>query len=499
MNVPHRILDPGSGLSMTARDCGGMLSRFRLELVMLAPILMVATMAALLPPDGNERAEWMQFIGRFHPLMVHFPIALFLLVPILEIGGRRPRFAYLRLSVRFVLALACLAATTAAILGWCLGRAGGYSGTLITQHMWGGISLAIVCWLCWLLRMHLPESGAIYTVVLALGAGLVAWTGYRGGQLSLGPNHLTEHMPNRLRTLFGVEDKSEASNSRTGPNTFYGARIQPILNAHCINCHGSNKQKGKLRLDSYRALMRGGKDGPVIKIGDIQTSDLFRRITLPASHDDFMPKGKQPLTADQRKTIELWIGAGASNTVAVDAIKDAPEASAVSAEVKFQQIDAAAVAKLRSAIAPAVTELQKHFPNILDYDSRGSADLRLNASILGNRFGDRDLEAFAPVAQHIVVADLSRTAVTDHSAAAIAAMKQLRVLRLTGTHLTDATVLRLNSLNQLESLNVYGTPVTPAVLPTIAGLPKLSHFYAGQTGIQPGKSMPDGLVGKVVF
>jgi hypothetical protein len=54
-------------------------------------------------------------------------------------------------------------------------------------------------------------------------------------------------------------------------------------------------------------------------------------------------------------------------------------------------------------------------------------------------------------------------------------------------------------LNQLESLDVYGTPITPAVLPTIAKLPKLSHFYAGQTGIQPGKSIPQVLASKIVF
>ena len=113
--------------------------------------------------------------------------------------------------------------------------------------------------------------------------------------------------------------------------------------------------------------------------------------------------------------------------------------------------------------------------------------------------GDRDLEAFAPIAEHIIVADLSRTVVSDHSADAIAAMKRLRVLRLMNTHLTDATLLRLDNLNQLESLNVYGTAITPAVLPTIAKLPKLSHFYAGQTGILPGKSVPENLVGKLVF
>ena len=483
---------------MTAENREGILSRFRLEFAMLVPILVVATLGAFLPPDGNERANWVQFIGRFHPLVVHFPIALFLVVPILEIVGRSACFAHLRLSVKFVLWLAMLGAATAAILGWCLARSGGYSGRLITQHMWGGVVLSSVCWACWLLRTRLREFGVTYAIALALGVGLVAWTGYRGGQLSLGANHLTEHMPNGLRNLLGLEPNRAAS-ANADPNTFYGARIQPIFTARCIACHGDDKQKGKLRLDSYRALMRGGKDGPVIQTGNTRGSDLFRRISLPASHDDFMPKGKQPLTADQVKMIELWIGAGASDKLAVDAIKNVPSGSAVSAEVKFEEVDPTAVAKARSAIAPAVSQLQKQFPNILDYDSRSSADLRLNASILGSKFGDQDLEAFGPVAERIIVADLSRTAVTDHSADVIAAMKQLRVLRLMDTRLTDATLLRLETLNQLESLDVYGAPITSAVLPAIAKFPKLSHFYAGQTGIQPGKSVPESLVGKLVF
>lgn len=498
MNVPTQSSDQNSGPSITAPNRESFLSQFRFGFVMLVPILIVATLVAFFPPDGNERADWLQFIGRFHPLLIHFPIALFLLVPILEIVGRSTRFSHLRLSVSFVLALATLGATASAILGWCLGRSGGYSGRLITQHMWGGISLSIVCWVCWLLRTRLRELAVTYEIVLAVGVGLVAWTGYRGGQLSLGPHHLTEHMPNGLRNLLGVEDDRAAGPS-ADPNTFYGARIQPIFMARCISCHGAGKHKGNLRLDSYEALMQGGKDGLVIHSGNIQTSDLFRRITLPTSHDDFMPKGKPPLSADQVKEIELWIAAGASATLAVDAIKNTPSGSAAPAEVTFDEVDPAAVARLRSVIAPVVSQLQRQFSNILDYDSRGSADLRLNASNLGSNFGDRDLEAFLPVADEIIVADLSRTSITDHSAASVAAMKRLRVLRLMDTRVTDAALLQLDTLNQLESLNVYGTAVTAAVLPTIAKLPKLSHFYVGQTGIVPGKSVPESLVGKLVF
>jgi len=475
------------------------LREFRVGLGLLLPILILTALLAFLPPDGIERSDWMQFIGRFHPLAVHLPIALVLLVPILELVGRSSRLSYLRLSAGFVLGLATFAATTAAILGWCLGRSGGYSGPLVTQHMWGGILLTFTCWLCWVLRTRLGYPVPMFGIALAIAVVLVAWTGYRGGQLALGADHLTEHMPARLRHALGMQDRLAAS--KVDPNTFYGARVHPIFASRCVNCHGPDKHKANLRLDSYQGVMRGGKDGPVVQAGNAPGSDLFRRITLPANHDDFMPKGKKPLSSVEAKLVELWIVAGASDTLAKDAIKDAPADSGTPAvaEVTFEEIDPAAVTKGRSAIAPAVAQLQKRFPNILDYESRGSADLRLNASILGARFSDNDLADFATVAEHITVADFSRTGITDRSASTIAAMKRLRVLRLMNTGITDATLLRLGQLDQLESLNLFGTPVTSASLPAVSRLPRLAHLYVGQTSIPQGSPAPQALAGKLVF
>lgn len=473
----------------------------RLVLSVLPLILILFVLVIFLPPDGNERAELAQFIGRFHPLAVHFPIALILLVPILEQAGRSSRFSYLRLTAGFVLGLATLSATLAGILGWILARNGGYSGTLVTQHMWGGTSLAAVCWLCWLLYARSSERRwkLVYAIALATGMGLVAWTGYRGGQLSLGEDHLTEYMPSTLHNWLGLSPSSELSTAI--PNTFYSERIDPIFAASCITCHGPSKHKANLRLDSYPLLMRGGKDGAVVRAGNVQGSDLYRRITLPSGHDDFMPKGnKRPLSPNQIKLIELWIGAGASNMLSVDAIKGAaPASGSAPAEVVFEEVDAASVTRLRATVAPAVAELQKRFPNILDYESRASANLYLNASILGPKFGDSDLAALAPVAGSITVADFSRTTITDRSVSAIAAMKRLRTLRLTGTGISDATVQGLGALDQLESLNVFGTRITPAAFPAIAKLPKLAHVYVGQTAIPAGISVPKDLMGKLVF
>ena len=464
------------------------------------PFILIAFLLLIfLPPDGAEGAEWLQFIGRFHPLAVHFPIALFLLVPILELAGLNGRFSYLRSTAEFVLGVATIGATVAILLGWCLARSGGYSGPLIQQHMWGGIAVAAIVWLCWLLRASGYGSTFVYVVALVCGGILVAWTGYRGGQLSLGEQHLTEHMPVGLRRVLGISSPTVAG---ADPHTFYGARVQPILTARCVTCHGATKHKADLRVDNYESLMHGGKDGLVVHAGNAQGSDLLRRITLSPDHDDFMPKeSKRPLSPDEVKVIQLWIVAGASATMAADEIKDVPNSAASTppAEVTFEDVDLAAAAKLRGSIAAPVEQLQKRFPNILEYESRGSADLRLNASILGTKFGDDDIAAFAPVAEHITIADFSRTSITDHSVTAIVAMKHLRVLRLMNTAIGDSTVEGLNSLEQLESLSVFGTRVTSASLPRLQKLPRLMHLYAGQTAISTDKSIPAPLATKIVF
>jgi uncharacterized membrane protein len=470
-------------------------------------LVMLLGLVLLAPPDGNERAELLQFIGRFHPLSVHLPIAILLLVPIFELAGRSRYFPYLLPSVNFLLALAVCGAVMAAILGWCLARGGGSTGPLVIQHMWGGLSVAAVEWLCWVLRFRSErgESKRLYAAMLVASVGLVSFTGYRGGQLSQGENHLTEYMPASLRTLFGLRGPSEGASSSPngGTATFFGARIQPIFGTHCVNCHGQNKHKANLRLDTYDAVMKGGKHGAVIKAGEPLRSELIHRVTLPPSDDDFMPADhKRPLSAGDVKLIEIWITAGASGTKAADDIKDVP-LSATSeqavAEVNFEEIDPQAVARQRASAAAVISELQQRFPNILDYQSRASAELVLNASLMGAKFGDAELAAFSRVSERIVVADFSSTAITDRSAGFLATMKHVRSLRLMHTKVTDATVKAFGSLEQLESLNLFDTSVTPAAMPAIAALPRLRHVYVSGTKISAGTSLPDALKQKIVF
>jgi uncharacterized membrane protein len=463
----------------------------------------VLVLVVFFPPDGTERSQSAQFIGRFHLLVIHFPIALILLVPVLEIAGRSRRFPDLRSVIALVMGLAAFSASFAAILGWCLARSGGYSGKLVTQHMWAGICVAAITWLAWVL--HLLDNGepkGFYVVALAMMVSLVSFTGYRGGQLSQGEDHMTEYMPGSLRAVLGKPNAVKVASKRTSADqaTFYMTYIQPIFTAHCVECHGPDKQKAKLRLDSYEELMHGASCGHVIRAGNPQGSELFDRVTLPSDDDDFMPAGKKrPLSSSEVKLVELWISAGASATMSANGIKNLPKLETAVAEVSFHEIDISAVTRERAALASAVSQLQRRFPNLLDYESRSSADLVIDASLWGLRFGDSELSEFASVRERIVAADLSNTAITDRSAGSIAAMKHLRKLSLMNDQVTDTTVQTLASLSELESLNLFHTSVSVDALEAISGLPRLRKVYVHGTKIYAEASIPELLKHKISF
>ena len=86
--------------------------------------------------------------------------------------------------------------------------------------------------------------------------------------------------------------------------------IQPIFARHCFECHGPQKQKGKLRLADRSSKLREG-DGAVIVPGNVEKSELYRRVTLPKGHDDIMPNRGEPLSGGEKGLIREWITQGA--------------------------------------------------------------------------------------------------------------------------------------------------------------------------------------------
>ena len=93
----------------------------------------------------------------------------------------------------------------------------------------------------------------------------------------------------------------------------YDKDIKPIFEKACFKCHGPEKQKAKLRLDSLAATLKGGDDGKVIEAGDSAKSILVHNVAHIGEEDYWMPppdKG-DPLTKEQISLIRAWIDQGA--------------------------------------------------------------------------------------------------------------------------------------------------------------------------------------------
>ena len=90
------------------------------------------------------------------------------------------------------------------------------------------------------------------------------------------------------------------------PVTFE-ADVRPILKAHCFRCHGEDSSaKGGLDVRLRKLLLKGGKHGPAIALGQAEKSLLYKKI-----RDGKMPKEQAKLPAEEIETIRQWIEQGA--------------------------------------------------------------------------------------------------------------------------------------------------------------------------------------------
>ncbi len=92
----------------------------------------------------------------------------------------------------------------------------------------------------------------------------------------------------------------------------YAKDIKPIFEKTCFKCHGPEKQKGKLRLDSLEAALKGGENGADVLPGKSEKSTLVHNVARLDEDSAMPPEGKaDPLTKEQVALIRAWIDQGA--------------------------------------------------------------------------------------------------------------------------------------------------------------------------------------------
>lgn len=245
----------------------------------------------------------------------------------------------------------------------------------------------------------------------------------------------------------------------------FGREVWPILERRCVGCHGPEKQKAKLRLDSPAAIREGANGEPILRPGHARTSALHQRVTLPADHVDVMPPdGHGPaLTPAEQALLGRWIDAGADFGIWKGTVAGAGGSTSA--------IDAAALARLRAAGAMTAPL------------HRGSDLLLVDFGPAALRTTDEHLALLPPLAAHVAWLDLSGAEITDAGLERLRGLPRLERLHLDGTRVGDAGLRLLRDLPSLAFLNLHGTRATDRGLAALAALPALREVVVAGTSV----------------
>ncbi|MED5323160.1 MAG: c-type cytochrome domain-containing protein, partial [Planctomycetota bacterium] len=431
----------------------------------------------------------LQTVGRSHPLLVHFPVALLVVAAASELGGLWRRSPEVGAMARGLVWFALPATFAAAFAGWTMSERDPVSRAMASTlewHRWTGVGVLALTVLCVLLRQKTSAfRGALFCGAIGVGV-----TGHLGGTMSWGEGYLLEPIQSwraaNTRTepapesVIRLENGSERPVSAApgvllgGPSSIdepeetkprlkdleedstptkieFVKDIQPILQTYCVECHGPRKKKGGLRLDPIDAAFPvGDEDFWTMLPGDGESSLLVQRMLLPRDDDEAMPPKGDAVPADEIQKVITWINEGAHGpglehikrvaTKAADERRLDPLGVLEPTEAEQALIDGA-VAALRDRGAVVQAVAQRHY------------GLEVNLSLLRPAANDEHLELLRGLEPVLVRLDLSRTAVTDEGFAQLAGFPELRDLRLGGTQLCDISRV-LQGSPKLERLNL---------------------------------------------
>jgi uncharacterized membrane protein len=274
-------------------------------------------LAALLDAEKHSRLQG--FLGNLHPGIVHFPIALLATAALLEFLQMVRKKEGLAPGTFPLLVIAALSAVPACLFGWLLADYEGTEGTTVDLHKWLGIASAGVAVALAAAAARCRSSAVLlkaFRGALFLGAGLVLATGYLGGEMVMGTDHLLKFLrpEEPAKTGSGKEEPATGDASKTvsaaSGKVDFKTQILPIIKNSCLKCHNPGKKKGKLLLDTRENAMKGGENGECIVPGQPEKSSFYT-LTVEKDPDARMPEKDPALPKEQTELIRRWIQEGA--------------------------------------------------------------------------------------------------------------------------------------------------------------------------------------------
>jgi uncharacterized membrane protein len=430
------------------------------------------------------------FFGRFHPLIVHLPIGFLLLAVFFYLLSQRKEYKGIHVAVPASLLIGSLGAAFACITGYVLSLNGNYDEEILNGHLRLGIITTIISFLAYFISIKkMPlvffRSGKMLVVLLVLIFILINFTGHLGGTLTHGGDYLS------TAVLF---NKQEAKKKMIDINDAYVFKdlVKPILAEKCVSCHNNSKKNGGLSVETYGAMLKGGKHGPGIQPGNLSGSEIIKRISLLPKSKKFMPaNGRTPLTWQETEVLRWWI-----EKVAADRDRKLSELHPPAAMTSYAAAYFGTVVKDASSQYAAVNikapPVRKEIVEQLKQSGFYIKYLNYKPDILditlppsdSNRNIGALLKSLVPVKENILWLNVAGNSVSDNEMSTIGQFINLERLRLDANPITDKGLQKLFSLPRLQSLNLGGTKVTKDGVSLLSGITSLRNVYVWNSGMK---------------
>ncbi|HEY1061703.1 MAG TPA: c-type cytochrome domain-containing protein, partial [Daejeonella sp.] len=393
--------------------------------------------------------QWLQPLGRMHPMLLHFPIVLLLvslIMEFLQFNIKEDSRAFYQNITSNIMFSGILLAGITVIMGIFLSLEDSYEGgEVLNWHKWSGVSIVFLASLIFISRASNWYKGGVSKAgAIILGFSIIL-AGHFGAVLTHGENFVLE--PVTKSQLVPIEQA-----------LVYDHVIQPIFQEKCVSCHSDEKLKGKLKLTDSASIMKGGKTGKLYVPGDPQVSLLLERIHMPMSNKKHMPpSGKPQLSPEEVRILFNWI-------------KDRPDFKKRVLDLPAtDSIRILAAARLQPAVkvedeydfAAADEEIIEDLNNFYRMVSPVSLESpALSVSFFSkNAYNSKSLEELSEIKEQIVSLRLSRMPVKDEDLDFISKLKELRKLDLNFTDISGSGLKDLSALKKLQVLSLSGTKV----------------------------------------
>jgi uncharacterized membrane protein len=418
--------------------------------------------------------QWLQPLGRMHPLLLHFPIVLLLVSIVMELFRtkiREENQEFFQLITNRIMLSGIILAALTVIMGIFLSAEDSYEGgDVLSWHKWTGVSIFFLASL-----IYISKGSTWYKDTIAkAGAFILAFTivlaGHFGAILTHGENFVLE--PVTKDPVVPIEQAM-----------VYDHVIQPIFQEKCVSCHSADKLKGKLNLTDSISVMKGGKSGKLYVPGDPKVSLILERIHMPMTEKKHMPpSGKPQLSQEEITILFQWIknrpdfkkrllDLPVDDSLRIIVASRFKPTETIEKEYDFKAADEETIESLNTfyrMVRPLSIEspaLAVSFFSRNDYNSKSLEELgKIKNQIVSLRLSrmpvkDEDLK-FISKLKELQKLDLNFTDINGRGLNDLSSLKKLQVLSISGTKVNIDQLLPLMSNKNLRELSIWNTPIS---------------------------------------